>query len=203
MNFAALPVFFAVYLLALASPGPGNAAVIARALRGGFAQTAPFIAGIYFGDLIWMALAAFGLAALAERFAEVFMLVRIAGALYLLYLAFRLWTAPAEIHVEGVARETPLRSLLGGLSLTLGNPKAMAFFVAIAPGLIDAGHASATQFLILAGVMAFGVALAMGAYAAIAARAGAFVTRPAQLRFMNRAAACGMAGAAVAILARK
>src|SRR5262245_2903521 len=96
MSSYGLVVFCAVYALAVATPGPGVAAVLARSLARG-AQGAPaFLAGFLIGDLVWFAFAATGLAAIAKSVQGVFLIIKYAGALYLLYLAYRLWTAPAR-----------------------------------------------------------------------------------------------------------
>src|ERR1700759_426414 len=96
MSLHGLGLFCLVYLLATASPGPGIAAVVARVLSRGTHGLVAFIAGFVVGDLIWFTCAATGMAALAQTAHVAFMLVKYAGATYLLYLAYRLWTAPAR-----------------------------------------------------------------------------------------------------------
>jgi threonine/homoserine/homoserine lactone efflux protein len=96
MSAYGLSVFCLVYAFAVASPGPGVAAVVARALGRGLSGAPAFIAGFLAGDLIWFTLAATGLAMLAQTAHTVFVVVRYAGAAYLLYLAWRLWTTPAR-----------------------------------------------------------------------------------------------------------
>ena len=89
MSLYGLLVFSAVYLLAVATPGPGVAAIIARSLARGTHGALAFIAGFLIGDLIWFAFAATGLAALAQTAQTVFVVIKYAGAVYLLYLAYR------------------------------------------------------------------------------------------------------------------
>ncbi|HZF32327.1 MAG TPA: LysE family transporter, partial [Candidatus Angelobacter sp.] len=94
MTLTGLLTFGAVYGVAVASPGPGVAAVLARVLARGLRGAPAFIAGFLVGDLVWFALAATALHALAQTFAVLFIVIRYAGAAYLLYLAWKLWTAP-------------------------------------------------------------------------------------------------------------
>jgi threonine/homoserine/homoserine lactone efflux protein len=66
MSLYGLWIFAAIYFLAVALPGPGIAAVVARALARGTQGAPAFIAGFLVGDLIWFTFAATGLAALAR-----------------------------------------------------------------------------------------------------------------------------------------
>src|SRR5580693_5440672 len=135
MTVYGLAVFALVYLLAVATPGPGVAAIIARSLGHGLRGAPAFIGGFLAGDLIWFTCAASGLAMLAQTAYTVFLVVKYAGVGYLLYLAYRLWTAPVQALDASpeVGRERPLRLFLGSLALTLGNPKPMIFFLAVLP----------------------------------------------------------------------
>ncbi|MDB6107237.1 MAG: lysine transporter LysE, partial [Gammaproteobacteria bacterium] len=96
MTWYGLSVFSLAYVLAVATPGPGVAAIIARSLGHGLRGAPAFIGGFMVGDLIWFTFAATGLAMLAQSAYTVFLVVKYAGVAYLLYLAYRLWTAPAK-----------------------------------------------------------------------------------------------------------
>ena len=98
MTLSSLILFAAVYFAAVATPGPGVAALIARVLGQGLRGVAPFIAGYFVGDMIWLTFAATGLAVIAKTFAGVFVAIKFAGAAYLLYLAWRMATAPAVVE---------------------------------------------------------------------------------------------------------
>jgi threonine/homoserine/homoserine lactone efflux protein len=95
MTLAGLVTFATVYFVALAMPGPGVTALIARVLARGTRGAAAFIAGEVLGGFLWFAIAATGLAMLATAFAAVFVAIRYVSAAYLLYLAWKFWSAPA------------------------------------------------------------------------------------------------------------
>ena len=97
MTFTSLIIFAAVYFVAVATPGPGVAALVARVLGQGLEGVAPFIAGYFVADMVWLMLAATGLAVVAQTFAGVFVAIKFAGAAYLLYLAWRMATAPLAL----------------------------------------------------------------------------------------------------------
>ena len=149
MSIYGFLTFCTVYVLAVATPGPGIAAVIARSLAHGFKGAPAFVAGFIVGDLVWFGIAATGLAALARTAEAVFVAIKWAGVLYLLYLAWKLWTAPAErVAVTGDdARQHGWRAFAASLMLTLANPKAILFFLALLPTVVDLANMNALVFL--------------------------------------------------------
>jgi threonine/homoserine/homoserine lactone efflux protein len=197
-----LILFAAVYFAAVATPGPGVAALIARVLGQGLKGVAPFIAGYFVGDMIWLALAGTGLAVIAKTFAGVFIAIKFAGAAYLLTLAWRMATAPAVVGAPPPAASRRWRALLGSLSLTLGNPKAMVFFLSIMPIVVDVRTLTALKLAELAVVSAIVIFSTLAACALTANRARAFLSSTRAMRFVRRAAGGLMAGAAVAVAAR-
>ena len=203
MSAYGLSVFCLVYALAVASPGPGVAAVVARSLGRGVSGAPAFIAGFLVGDLIWFTLAATGLAMLAQTAHTVFVVVRYAGAAYLLYLAWRLWTTPASaLEIAQAPRERPLQLFAGTLALTLGNPKTMVFFLAVLPTVVELKHLTVGGFLEIALVISCVLPAVLGAYAVFAARARARLSRPETVRWVQRGTGAVMAGAAVAVATR-
>src|ERR1700733_14679334 len=137
MTLSSLILFAAVYFAAVATPGPGVAALIARVLGQGLKGVAPFIAGYFAGDMIWLMLAATGLAVIAKTFAGVFVAIKFTGAAYLLYLGWRMATAPAVMGEAATPATRGWRAFVGSLSLTLGNPKVMVFFLSIMALVVD------------------------------------------------------------------
>jgi threonine/homoserine/homoserine lactone efflux protein len=206
-----LLIFSSVYLLAVAMPGPGVAAVIARSLARGTQGAIAFIAGFLIGDLIWFAVAATGLAALAQTALLVFVVIKYAGALYLLYLAYRLWTAPpAKVTDEANSIETgpvdsgqkPVQLFLGSLALTLANPKTAIFFLALLPTVVRLEELTVAGFLEIVAVISLGLPLVLGGYVLLAARARRIFKSERAVRNINRSTGAAMACAAVAVATR-
>ena len=204
MTVAGLLVFGMAYGLAVASPGPGIAALVARVLARGLRGAPAFIAGFVAGDLIWFAIAATGLAVLAQTFALLFTIVKYAGAAYLLYLAWKLWTAPVEAGevAREVDSERPLRLFLSGLSLTLGNPKVIVFFLALLPTVVDLASLTAMGFVELAALIGTILTTILTGYAMMAAYARQLFTSPRAIRIVNRGTGAVVACAAVTIATR-
>ena len=204
MTVTAILAFCAVYIAAVASPGPGVAAVVARVLGFGYARLWAFIAGFVVGDLVWFCFAAAGLALIAEHFSAAFLAVKYAGAAYLLFIAWKIWTAPVAGRTLEVNRqdESALRLFLGSLSLTLGNPKVIAFFLALLPTVIDLASLTPASFAVLAGLCAIILPGVLLAYALATGQARALFTSVRAQKALNRGTGAMMAGVAVAVAAR-
>lgn len=149
-------------------------------------------------------IAATGLALLAQTFAFVFLAVKYAGAAYLLYLAWKLWTAPTRMDGIAVdARAEPrLRSFLSGLSIALSNPKVIVFFLALLPTVVDLARLDAAGFAEIAGLIVVILSTILTGYALAAAYARRLFTSPRAIRAVNHGTGAVMAGAAVAIATR-
>jgi threonine/homoserine/homoserine lactone efflux protein len=205
MSWYGLATFCVAYFLAVATPGPGVAAVISQGLSRGSAGAPAFIAGFLIGDLIWFAGAAFGLSALARTAHTAFVVVRYLGALYLLYLAYKLWTAPARpLEADDARRpdQRPRGLFWGSFTLTLSNPKPMLFFVALLPTVVPLDRLNAFGHLEIAGAIAVILPATLGGYVLLATRARAWLRSPRAIKMVNRGSGTLMAAAAVAVATR-
>lgn len=204
MDVAGLLLFAGVYFVAVATPGPGLAAVVARGLGQGMAAAPAFIAGFVLGDLILFTLAALGLAVVARSFETVFLVIKYAGCAYLLWMAYKIWTAPVRA-ADVAASSAKVRSwpsFLGSLALTLGNPKVIFFFLSIMPLAVDMRTMSPLVWAELAVVIVLVITPVMFGALWLANRARRVFTSERALRRINRGTATLMAGAAATIAAR-
>lgn len=204
MDLTGLLVFAATLFIAAASPGPGIAAIVARVLGRGTKGAVAFTAGIAIGDVVWLTFAIVGLAALAQAFHEIFLVIKWAGIAYLLFIAYKLWTAPVvarDIEAEFTA-ENPVRLFLGGLAVTMGNPKVMVFYLALLPTILDLTRITMLGYAELVVTVLVVLTLVLGAYVVLAARARRLFTSARAIRTLNRTTGTIMAGAAAAIAAR-
>ncbi len=203
MDLASLLLFAAAYLAVVALPGPGVTALVARVLSRGTRGAPAFIAGFVAAALVWFTVAATGLAAIVSTFAGLFVVIRYAGAAYLLFLAWKFWTSAAKpIGTVDVSPDGAGRLFMAGLAINLGNPKAVLFFLALLPSVVSLETLTLAGFTELAGVIAVIVAGVMTAYTLAAARARRVFTSPHAIRIVNRGSGVAMAGAAAAIATR-
>jgi threonine/homoserine/homoserine lactone efflux protein len=196
MDAFTLLTFTIAYAIAVLVPGPGVAAVVARALGGGFGGAIPMVLGILAGDLAYFVFAVFGLAAIATWFGPVFFIVRWAGAAYLLYVAYRFWTARPGAEQMSPKNEDGWKTFLAGFSLTMGNPKTIVFYLAILPTVIPLDQMNPVAFAELT-VIVVVVLLVIGlGYAWLASAAREMFKSPRALGRLNKTAGIMMATAA-------
>ncbi|MFT2112060.1 LysE family translocator [Marinomonas sp. 2405UD68-3] len=121
--------------VAAAIPGPGITALVARSVSGGVTVGFTMLIGLILGDLIYLSLAVFGLALLVQNFNGVFSLISIVSAIYLGWLAWQFWFYKPKIEEFGEQKSNKELFSAGfsGLVITLGNPKTIAFYLAILP----------------------------------------------------------------------
>jgi threonine/homoserine/homoserine lactone efflux protein len=203
MDLTSLTLFVGALFVAAASPGPTIAAIVARVLGRGMSGAIAFTAGIMLGEIVWLTVAILGLAVVAQTFQGVFLAIKYAGAAYLLYLAWKLWTAPvADNVVPDRADGKRVRLFFAGVAVTLGNPKVVVFYLALLPNIIDLAMVSVLGWLELSVVTLAVLAIVDGAYIALAARTRRLFTSPRAMRMVNRGSGAVMASAAVAIAAK-
>ena len=203
MTLTSLLVFVGALFVAAGTPGPSIAALVARVIAKGTRGVFPFLFGMWVGDAVWLTVAVAGLSAIADSFHQVFVAIKWLGVLYLLYLAFKMWTAsPDTSQAELPEARSSLKLFLAALSVALGNPKIMMFYIALLPSIIDI-HAITTlgwvelvacQFLVLMTVNI--------SWMLLAGKARGFLKSRRAVRIANRVSAGAMASAAAAIATR-
>ncbi|MGV1915516.1 LysE family translocator [uncultured Agrobacterium sp.] len=203
MTITTILAYAMALFIAAAIPGPGMTAIVARALGSGFRETFFMGLGLVLGDMVYLTAVVLGLAFVAQTFQEAFMLLKFAGAAYLLYIAWKLWTAgllPQDLQAK---KSTSIgMSFLSGLFITLGNPKTMLFYVALVPTLIDIRLIGVSEYAILIGVTFVVLMAVLLPYILLASKARALLKRPSALTILNRTAAGILAGTAAMIATR-
>lgn len=197
MDSASLLAFALAFFVFAASPGPDNMTIVARTLSHGPAYGFAYGAGTLAGILIYLALAALGLSIVAQEMSLVMVMLRYAGAAYLIYMAYRLWTETPVI--PETARTADSRGLsttfLTAIALNLGNPKMPLFYLALLPGFVGSTFGM-HDYLALAFVIVITEIVVVGGHVWIAGRARSLMRIPTIIRRVNRIAgtAIGLAG---------
>jgi threonine/homoserine/homoserine lactone efflux protein len=125
-------------------PGPDTLVVLRNLIRGGRRTAALTVAGVLSGLTVWVAAAAFGLAALLHASEDAYAVLRVVGACYLLWLGIQTWRSRSTPEALTGDALKPGRRWLGrgfgaGLATDLLNPKVGVFFVTFLPGFVPSG----------------------------------------------------------------
>jgi threonine/homoserine/homoserine lactone efflux protein len=205
ISFQLFSLFLAAALIVALTPGPGIFYIVARTLAGGRSEGLASSVGLGLGGLVHVIAGAAGLSAVVMASAEAFTLLKVAGALYLIWLGLKTWrearVAPrAEVRTSGARR-----ALREGILVEALNPKTAAFFLAFIPQFVDPTADVAVQFVVL-GLISVALNTSVDLIVTIwAARARAgLTTRPsliARLRQFSGAVMCGLG--ATLLLARR
>ena len=178
-----LPFLGIAILLSLA-PGPDNIFVLLQSAMHGTRAGLTVVLGLCTGLLVHTAVVAVGLAALLAASAVAFTVLKIAGALYLVYLAWQAFRAPVGAIGEGEAVARPVRNMyLRGVVMNLTNPKVVIFFLAFLPQFVNArqGHV-ALQIMVLGFTFIVATLLVFGAIAWFSGLFGRVLMRSARVQ---------------------
>jgi threonine/homoserine/homoserine lactone efflux protein len=193
--------FAGIFLVLAATPGPGVFATVARALASGFSHGAIVALGIVAGDLVYLLLAVYGLAAMAQAMGGFFILVQYAGGAYLIWLGFRIWTTNPEPRALTGIRELSWKSnFSSGLLVTLGNPKAILFYLGFLPTFVDLNRLSLRDVLLIATIITLVLGSVMLTYAYAAGQAGKLLASRKNGRIINGIAGSIMLATGVILL---
>ncbi|MBO6559561.1 MAG: LysE family translocator [Nisaea sp.] len=185
------------------TPGPSMLTTIAKSLANGFWSGFQYNIGVCIGDLIFLMLAIFGLQIVAELLGDVFFVVKWVGAAYLLWLGTKLWLAkPVPLDARPVGSKGPLREVMAGILITLGNPKVILFYGALLPTFVDLNALVASDIAILAGIVVAAIVVVNNFYGLMAARARKLFRSARAVQVLNRSAGGVMIGAGLFIATR-
>ena len=131
-------VSFSVFSLLLAlSPGPDNIYVLTQSLSNGFKSGMAVTLGLVSGCIVHTSLLAFGLSALIAASENALLGIKIIGAMYLIYLAWKVFKGSGEILIESVGgRKNYAQLFKTGIIMNLVNPKVLIFFLAFFPSFL-------------------------------------------------------------------
>ncbi|OMH32760.1 LysE family translocator [Motiliproteus sp. MSK22-1] len=160
-------LFLAAVTLLSLTPGPNGLIAITHGARYGAGAACFTIAGGVSGFVLLMGLSMIGLGGLLMASSSGFLILKVLGAGYLIYLGIKQWrSAPLQLSVTYTDQSVPsIRSLfLQGFYVAIANPKVILFFLAFLPQFLDASLWLPGQFVVMAltfGIVEFLVELAL------------------------------------------
>jgi len=132
-----------------------------------------------------------------------FTVVKYIGGLYLLYLGFKIWTSsPTGIEITTTSQNTSLSNFFSGLTITLGNPKVILFYLGFLPTFIDLERLGMGDVVIIAVIVSTVLGLTMLGYGYMASRAKQMVKSKRTGHLMNHIAGGVMMSTGAILIAK-
>ena len=187
-----LTLFFALAFLA-ALPSTSVIAVVSRSVSGGFRHGIATSIGIVVGDIRFILVAIFGLSFVAEAMGDLFLWVDFCAGLILMGFGFSLWRSrPLAVSVELLQHKSFISSFLCGLFITLGDQKAILFYLGFFPALIDLDSLSQTEIGIIIMISIIAVGGVKVTYAFASSQANALLKNTKARTLLNQLAGGAM-----------
>jgi threonine/homoserine/homoserine lactone efflux protein len=203
IGLAQLGLYTLAMLALFFTPGPVWVALTARALSGGYAAAVPLAIGVPLGDVLWPALAIFGMAWVLTLYGDLLGLMRWVAVAMFLGMGWML-VAHAARPPNPDSRLTRPGGWAGfsaGVAVILANPKAILFYMGVLPGFFDLSRLTAPD---IGAILALSVGIPLVgnlAMAAMIGRARALLRSPAALTRVNRLSGLALIGVGLAIAA--
>ena len=174
----------------LIMPGPTDMVVVSYALSQGRRSAWASVPGVTLGDATALILSLLGLGAVLMASAELFNALKVAGAIYLIYLGIKTWRAPVPdvIGDDAPLEHNPWRIMMHTYIATALNPAGIVFYVAFFPQFLSAGKPLLPQVAVFGATFIVMGSLNSVLYAALAVQVRRFVTSYRARKNMNRAA---------------
>ena len=188
--------FFAASVFLSFAPGPDNIFVLLQSASHGFRAGFFVILGLCTGLVFQTLCATLGLAAVVAASPWLFAAICIAGALYLLWLAWGAWHAPVVVEGPGAAARAPLllpaAAWRRGTIMNITNPKVQIFFLAFFPQFLEKGTGASpvwVQMLLMGLTFILATLIVFTFIAYLAGAVASRLRKPAFQRVMNKGSA--------------
>jgi threonine/homoserine/homoserine lactone efflux protein len=163
------------------------------------------IVGCITGDIIFLLFAIMGMSAIAQTMGTLFLLVKIVGAAYLIFLGIKIWISkPVPVNQQQINGKKAVRygNYLSGLGITLSNPKVILFYCGFLPTFMDLPSMTGFDIIIVTTVLAMVLSVVLISYAYLASSARLFFSSTRSVKWLNRTAGTVMISAGAAIAAK-
>jgi RhtB (resistance to homoserine/threonine) family protein len=181
--------FLALSVLLIVIPGPDTAVVTKNALLGGRRPGVAAAVGVATGLVIWTVAAALGLATLLKASDVAFNTLKVAGAVYLVWMGVQMLRArdtTGPLSGPPARGGNSVKALRQGLLTDLGNPKIAVFFTSFLPQFVHGNGAAFGPLLVLGGIFTVLTLAWLAAYGIAVGRASAVIRRPFVRKALDR-----------------
>lgn len=173
MTLAHYFLFCGIAVLQVGSPGPSTVFVVDNAVAVGWLRAIGILTGDLLAIAVLASLSLIGVDAMLIANPRLFAALKIAGALYLLWLGLSQWLGAqkrASTRPRAAVRDSVRVLWMKSFLIGIGNPKAILFFSSLLPQFVDPTRAGSSTMLQLIALFVVIKLLVLGGYAGIAAR---------------------------------
>lgn len=183
----------------LAVPGPTVLLVVSYALGKGRSSAVATVPGVTLGDFTAMTISLLGAGAVLAASATLFTVLKLVGAVYLVWLGIQLWRAGGALDALSrvPSKADGQRMFWNSCLVTALNPKGIVFFIAFVPQFVDPASPLLTQFVILEATFLALAAVNVAIWALLAGQMRARFRSPAMVRLVNRIGGSFLIGAGI------
>ena len=196
---------FVAMLISAAIPGPGVFTCVAQAISSGFKDALYVIGGILIGNIVFLFIVIFGLVAAAQALGNFFVAIKYLGALYLIWLGFKLWRSDSSFISlsNNSLPHSSTSSFLTGLVVPFSNSSVIFFYISLVPTFIDLSDLSLTDGLIAVLTISTALFAVLAVYSYGAAKARKMFKSYKALKKINRGAGTLMIGTGVYVAVQR
>ncbi|AGH80862.1 lysine exporter protein LysE/YggA [Psychromonas sp. CNPT3] len=180
-------LFIAIASATILSPGPGVVFTITNSIKDGFLGAISGVLGVAIGMLCIAAISATSLATILSTSAFAFTILKYIGSAYLIYLGIKMWRSSSNFSISNNNHaKSNKKKFTEGFFITLLNPKAIFFFMALFPHFINPNEAYIFQFLLLAITFSVLVVIIHFSYSFFAKSARSKLSTPKGSRVLSK-----------------
>lgn len=202
---AAISFFIAIFIFGI-TPGPGTFALLSKALNSGVKDCVPLSLGMTISDIVYLILASFGLAAIAENYVGLFLLIRFVGATYLIYLGYKMWTAKVMTDFNQLNNKSEAKSWISGFIqgflISASNPKVILFYIAFLPSFMDLSLLNGSDVLLISVLTFFALMIGLSLISFVASSVRQYLKSNRAAQRLNKTAGSIMIGAGLFLISQ-
>jgi len=196
MNLESAIIFFITLIIFSITPGPGVFAILAKSISEGVRPCISLALGMAISDVIYLILACYGLSTIAEKWGGIFTLVRILGAICLIYLGWKIWHNRTR-YIERDSVNKNLAGFIPGFLISASNPKVILFYIAFLPSFMDLAKLSVNDIILVSFLTLIGITTGLMLIAFSAAWARKYFRSERAMTGLNRVAGSIMISAGI------
>lgn len=192
MELSTWLLYVSVISILLISPGPSALLCVSDGLKFGSRKTIPTVFGGVSAALVLMSISAIGLGAVLAASETLFLIVKLIGAFYLIYLGWAAWKEGSIKIEDNVLSEdvainySAYARFQKGFLVGISNPKDLLFFIALFPSFMNADLPAVEQYIVLASTWFFMDFITMFMYVALGSKISPFLSKPRNMNIVNR-----------------